>query len=610
METLTVRVRPYPDEAISSYMFRLAKANGMSIFSLWKLVREKRTHYVQRADISIIDSAPVNVISAEKLARVALIDVDTVFQGSMYYVIDKFILGDRFERARFLSGMVRENVVYCPICLNEHPYNRLLWRINGIDICLKHKVQLVKKCQVCNRVIKYKDFSIMDECPYCHEKFSSLSPIEPVAQSDYLLQQDLQELWIQLLKPGALKLTPSEVALRILYLANQQNEILDRNRLKNNISNKNLLSTMLQQARGTLSDKRAIHIALVLKFLQFFRIDVNSFYGIKLPEIFVECIKLPLEEMKRQHACIAPWCRNFGKAGGLVKTGTSVKKKISGEKLHYYLACPECGCEYAVNEAGQLEERTYFIKGYSFLRELQSNEDNLKAIAKKSGLSEDKVRRCYAYFRTRALFSFGSNHSKGWVNKQIKIEEQLLNKVIEAAKAYKPLKDVAKWPMWESYDHFLTYRFHPEVVRAILLQMRRRSKRGLKINLESVQNLIGEFLKADIEISLKNVAQSLNVSPETLRSVGANPVIASARKDQRDRSLTTRTQNLLAQADAFFLQNQDKHITASQLYDFLGISRPVLWRTNPKLTNQLKNRIRQYKSAARMDKVGTFTTLR
>ncbi|MEA4900708.1 TniQ family protein [Desulfitobacterium sp.] len=595
MEPLTIRVRPYPDEAISSFMFRLAEANGISMLSLWKLVREKRKHYAQRADITIIDFAPVNVINAEKLAYAAMIGVETVFQGSLYYVLNKFSLGERLERARFLSGVIRDYVAYCPICLNEHHYYKLLWRLNEIDICLKHKIRLSKNCHACNQIIEYKDVSILDECPYCHEKLSAARDFKHVLKNEYLFQKDLQDAWIQLLKPGVLKLKSSEVATRILYLANQKNHILDKVLVKNSILSKNSLSTILQQARGSLSNDRAFHISLVLNSLKMFNMNVNDFLSMEVPVLFVDSVRQPLEEKRHQYSCLAPWCINFGKTRVLVKTGTSFKRKVNGETLHYYLSCPECGCEYAVNQDGRLEERTYFIRGYYYLKGLFNNEYDLNVLAEKSGLSKDRVRRCYAYFRTRGLLSVDSHKSlEGWANKKIQIEEDLLNKVIITIKDCINLNIVKRWRLWESYDQFLTYRFHPKVVRAIIQQKRVLTKRGSKVTLEDVRQLLEELSEANIEISIDKVAQSLKVCSETLRSINGNSLIAEYKEIQRRKTLIDRAEDLCRLADSFFLLNQNKRITSTELYKYLGVSRPILWRTNSEITNQFIKRLREH----------------
>lgn len=594
-QPLTIRIKPYKDEAISSFMFRLAQANGISMLSLWKLVREERNHFVQRADIRIIDFAPVNVINAEKLAKVAMANVETVLKGSLYYLLDKFSQGESLERARFLSGVIRDYVVYCPICLYEHRYYPIYWRIDGLDVCLKHRTKLLTSCFTCNRTIEYKDVSSIGECPHCYEDLGTIRPVNQVQESEYLSQKTLYNLWIQLLEPSSQKLTPSEVAIRILYLSNHQNQIPDMNRIKENISNKSVLSTILQQARGTLSANRVIHIKLVLKFLELFRIDVKGFFDIEVPKVFINQIKYPLKDMKNQYSCLAPWCINYNKRGGLVKTGTSLKKRMDGKTLHYYLSCPECSCEYAINQSGQLEERTYFIEGYHSLKELFNIEFDLSVLAEKSGLSEDRVRRCYAYFRTRGLLNAGNdNFLEGWANKQIQIDNGLLNKVIHSVRDCINLKVIEKWELWNSYDQFLTYRFQQDVMRALIEQKRVRPKRGSKVNFENVRLVLNQFIESDVEISIGKVAQVLQVSPETLRRIEANPLIDKFKANQREKKLTSNAMHYYQLADRFFELNQYKKIAASELYDYLGIHRAVLWRTNPEITKKLGLRLRDH----------------
>ena len=106
MKQLTVRLKPYGGEALSSFLIRLAKANGMELLALWRMVKTPGTHCVQLADLAHIDFYPENAINLEYLGKLISSSPEHLLSGSFFYAIEKFLPSQQ-GRARFLSGVIQ-----------------------------------------------------------------------------------------------------------------------------------------------------------------------------------------------------------------------------------------------------------------------------------------------------------------------------------------------------------------------------------------------------------------------------------------------------------------------------------------------------------------------
>lgn len=92
----------------------------------------------------------MNTLNIEKLAKVTSLTKNQILMGTLFHTINRFSINDDLEKARFLTGMVRDHLCYCPDCLSEKPFHRLIWRIKDIDVCLRHHYVLLDKCLSCN----------------------------------------------------------------------------------------------------------------------------------------------------------------------------------------------------------------------------------------------------------------------------------------------------------------------------------------------------------------------------------------------------------------------------------------------------------------------------
>jgi transcriptional regulator with XRE-family HTH domain len=163
-ETLPLHPRPKCLESFTSYLTRLAEANGLSsmeaLASTCFFDQYVRTMRWQK------DNPPV---SFGQLPIAASCDPSTLLATTFFH------LGKKFERpglpqslSHFLSGAIARFLRYCPQCIAETPYYRLTWRFLLLSGCVRHNSMLLNTCGHCDHSIPIftSPFKI-GTCPNC-----------------------------------------------------------------------------------------------------------------------------------------------------------------------------------------------------------------------------------------------------------------------------------------------------------------------------------------------------------------------------------------------------------------------------------------------------------
>ncbi|GED34123.1 TniQ family protein [Brevibacillus centrosporus] len=585
----TVRLRPFDGESLSSFLRRISKANGMNFLSFWNNLKTERNHYAQNDDVTLLDFCPLNVINIEKLSKGIRMDPGELLSLTLYNLLQSFVVGTEIERARFTSGMLRDTLHFCPDCLKDKPYHRLLWRIKGIDTCMSHRRLLHDKCPHCAKRIKYRDVYVHDKCPHCDLELCIVLDSPRESDVDWDQQSWWWQSWNQLLNHSNYKISPRDIALRILYLINNKQVIFDKIQATSDMQGFGQIPTLLQYARDSLKQKRTLHISYTLDVLWKYKYDIGDFLNMELPQPFIDSVFTSPQSKKEMQSCQAPWCVNFGVEGELVQTGTSYKRKKNGQILSYYLACLECGCEYAINARGELEERTYFINAYGLLKKNFCEGENFTSLLEKTGLSIDKLKRCITYFYTRGI-KFCEYETK-----TIQINAKQLKYFISAIRKNIPLNSIRKWECWNSYGHFLVYRFHKTVMKELLMQTRNRPKRNnAELNIDRVKQVVQEMFDQETTITVNLVAEQLKVSVNTIRNWGCCPYISRMKRCQFEKRVLMEKENIYGFVDEYLRKREQNKVFSSQLYKDLQKSRNLLWRNTPELTVYIEKRVRAH----------------
>ena len=202
---LPLHPQPQPLESFTSYLIRLAEANGLqSIRELVALVGSP-----QRRRESLYNSPDYPAPSFYAgLAQITGCPEERLLQTTFHSLIQRF---GRSTYPHSLHQFLRESLAsslrYCPACLAEcdSPYYSLLWRFLVLPGCTEHGVRLLDQCGHCRSLLPLLTSPPqLARCPTCQ---GDLRTGQQTRLSDEILQpthrhtQDLRMLLSPLQKP-------------------------------------------------------------------------------------------------------------------------------------------------------------------------------------------------------------------------------------------------------------------------------------------------------------------------------------------------------------------------------------------------------------------------
>lgn len=175
-----VQTKPYPDEALESYLLRLASDNSFDGYSeladiLWQWLAEQDLELEGALPIEL---SKVDVYQARQASSFRIRALKLVAQLADVNASD--ILGLAWRRSNFkfgnLSAVSRneltipfgllrtDNIPVCIECLAESSYIPFYWHLKPYKACHKHKTQLTTRCEECHHLIDYRASEALLEC--------------------------------------------------------------------------------------------------------------------------------------------------------------------------------------------------------------------------------------------------------------------------------------------------------------------------------------------------------------------------------------------------------------------------------------------------------------
>lgn len=142
IEALPIHPQPQPLETLTSYITRLAHANG------FRFIHGLRYLLDIRYSLGTWHDLPPK--SFGLLPQAAHCSEARLLETTVYH------LGRKFGRTRlsaftkFMAGTLADRRRYCPHCLTETGYDRLPWRFSDILGCVDHHCLLLEACPYCH----------------------------------------------------------------------------------------------------------------------------------------------------------------------------------------------------------------------------------------------------------------------------------------------------------------------------------------------------------------------------------------------------------------------------------------------------------------------------
>lgn len=152
--------KPMPDELLSSWIVRIAQANGLKLQTFCDRAFGNE-HQLWNRDIDRL--APPWLLST--LARRTGTSLPAIRRTTLDCYIGR--LYRRKQQAGQLRWIlpvgvyhrtrIRHGMQFCPQCLLEdaQPYFRTVWRVAALTYCAKHQLRLYDRCPACDAPVAY-----------------------------------------------------------------------------------------------------------------------------------------------------------------------------------------------------------------------------------------------------------------------------------------------------------------------------------------------------------------------------------------------------------------------------------------------------------------------
>lgn len=153
-DALPCHPEPYEGECLTGYLLRLADANGITdirafICGLFPEWGKKKQVQILRWEYPTENWGELPQRTQLPVARLT--------QMTMLPWVAKFRTppmrheGRPFNPGQILRDIVRPTLQVCPLCLQEKPYIRLLWRLQLVAACVAHGCWLQGTCHACGQ---------------------------------------------------------------------------------------------------------------------------------------------------------------------------------------------------------------------------------------------------------------------------------------------------------------------------------------------------------------------------------------------------------------------------------------------------------------------------
>lgn len=567
-----IRLEPYSDESLLSFLNRISFANRISLKQLLKDVSSP--NYTLRVDrINLIDLYPKLMLDVTHLSKRAELDEEVILELSFYYALSKFVHSEKESQSRVMRGLIRKDFHYCPHCLAEKNYWRLKWRIVGLDFCLRHQYQLCNTCFACNSTLKWNTLTASNCCPKCSIFLGAVTQAMKKVEINWPKQEWSECQWEHLLQRSDASYSPELVAQKIMYVIHLHFPCLS---LRDACIQLNMdYVELLQQIRGTNTIRRSVHISKLLSFLSQTTVDTASFLSAELPPDWLDYINSKyVGKIDQGSVCIAPWCAFNPHKDQLYETGTMYKKLKNNQVRRKYLFCSHCGCTYYFDEQKIQREKDGYIEAFNLFQV------EWKQTAPEHWRGKPKH---IAFFRTRIISE-----------EKALVDDTLLQQFQQAVLSHTRLNDIKSWTSWKSEEQYFMYRYHITILR---IKQSQKRNLGSRLNIvhkrQELVDVIEQVKIRNENITLQNLASSIHISVKTLRSWKEGyQLYFEAKQQQIFEKNQKKSSELYKQIKKFLSAHRHKTLRIKEVYAHLNVRQSYLLKISPDVTFFISEAVR------------------
>lgn len=199
---LLIRPSLLPDETLISYLYRLGRANLLSLGQLSSLIKS----HLENGDAYY---APTHTNTYTVLSKLTGLETYKIYCGTKHSFLSLVSeIGKNVDNVTLDSGITvpllrkgenkilkRNNLQFCPYCLQEETFQRRAWIFQQVSACIDHQCLLIDKCPTCARDLDL-DGIMNGKCTRCEFPITNAEAISIAQDIKGLKYQKLLYFWI------------------------------------------------------------------------------------------------------------------------------------------------------------------------------------------------------------------------------------------------------------------------------------------------------------------------------------------------------------------------------------------------------------------------------
>lgn len=575
--TFTIRPKLIEGESLSSYLIRTANLNGItSISEIWQLVKRGQCKVV-RGNYYKFDLFPTDIVHLNDLSILLKFKANELVVHSFEPIVSFFYPGV-YGKMIFGIEIELKHRRFCRSCLKENGAFQLLWQVKEIHMCNKHLTRIESECHVCGSEQPYLK-KVLLNCNVCGELLNK--NIEKSSQDYKFINKQLRIYrdWnsfykvLEYINSNNPKMSQSihrKIAILLLFLTtpNTGNINYKKHPFFSPSQAKRLLDIVRNKSNDTL------RLGFILNTLRELDIEIVNFLCLEVPISFMRRLIIKAKDKKILVVdCKSKWCKSYNTPYKMVDMKFSTKKYVPKQNLYYQIiVCTNCWVKGGFSKEQLRWEDTNISK---VLLEKINNSIAL-GFSEKEMILQFGISLNNLYFHMGYLYRFNPFQNNS-LNPEDRIKEVSGSKLTDKFSLLKPF--------WKKNEHLtlhatklfgwcvLTtyyYYWHPKVQRYIYLEENFRTtnvKKSKQLKNE-VDRVIKHLLENNIEISLKEVAASLDIAENTLKY-----------HNLRDEIIEVKLRNKINKENeekAFIFQKMNEYITNKNANEEVILVREVL----------------------------------
>ncbi|MGE8006750.1 TniQ family protein [Lysinibacillus sp. NPDC093216] len=611
----TIRPKLIEEESLSSYLVRTANLNGItSISEIWQVVK-KGSYEVARNYFYKFDLFPTDIVHLKDLSILLNIKANELVVHSFEPIVS-FLYPGAFGKMIFGKEIELKHRRFCRSCLKENGAFQLLWQVKEIQMCNKHLTRIESKCHGCGSEQSYSKKVLLEHlnCSVCGEllykNIGKSSQDYNFINKQLRIYRDWNSLYtlsnfINSNNPKMSQPIHRKIAILLLFLTTPDTGSIN---YKNHpFFSPSQAKRLLDLVRNKSND--TLRLEFILNTLRKLDIEINSFLCLEVPISFMRRSINKAKNKKIQVVdCKSEWCKSYGTSNKMVDMKFSANKYVPKQNLYNQICvCTDCWVKVGISKEKLIWEEVNI--SMDLLEKI--NDSIVKGFSEKEIIQQLEINPDNLYFYMGYIYRFKPFNNNN-LNTEARVKEESGSKLIDKFSLLKSFwkrneqltlqaTKLFGWDVLSTYYYF----WHPKVQKNIYLEENLRTtnikkRKQLKNKLDRV---IMHLVENNIEISLKEVAASLDITENTLKY---HNLMENINEEKLRNKLNKENEQkaFIFQKINEYINNKkanEEIILVHEVHKFIGVSEKIT-KKYPEISRFISNSAKESKSEQKLIK--------